>query len=67
MNILIIPALKIRNSNLDADKISITTTGDTNIRGGNVHADSELTASIGGDLNVDPCRIAIAPKTTRQV
>ena len=43
----------INNSTLTADNIQLTTTGDTNIRGGNVHADSTLVTDIGGDLNVE--------------
>src|SRR5690606_36483635 len=43
----------INNSTLTADIIQLTTTGDTNIRGGNVHADSTLVTDIGGDLNVE--------------
>ena len=43
----------INNSTLTANNIQLTTTGDTNIRGGNVHADSTLVADINGDLNVE--------------
>jgi len=40
------------NSQLTADTISITSQNDTNIKGANVNADSELVANIGGDLNI---------------
>ncbi len=43
----------INNSTLGADSINLETTGDTNIRGGNVHADSALVVDAGGDLNVE--------------
>ena len=41
------------NSQVSANVININTVGDTTIRGGNVHADSELNADIGGDLWVE--------------
>lgn len=41
------------NSQINADVINIETAGDTTIRGGNVHAESELNADIGGDLWVE--------------
>ncbi len=40
------------NSQLTADTISLTSQSDTNIKGANVDADSELVANIGGDLNI---------------
>ncbi len=43
----------INNSTLGADSINLETTGDTNIRGGNVHANSALVVDAGGDLNVE--------------
>lgn len=41
------------NSTLTADQIDLTTSGDANIRGANVHAQSQLTAAIDGDLNLE--------------
>lgn len=43
----------VNNSTLTADKIVMDTLGDLNIRGGNVHADSQLVADVDGDLNVE--------------
>lgn len=40
------------NSQLTADTISLTSQSNTNIKGANVDADSELVANIGGDLNI---------------
>ena len=42
------------NSTINADQIHLRTSGDTTtIFGGNVHAESQLTANIGGDLQVE--------------
>ncbi|MCV2884698.1 filamentous hemagglutinin N-terminal domain-containing protein [Aestuariibacter sp. AA17] len=38
------------NSTLTADNITISTSGDTRIQGGNVHADNDLSVDVGGDL-----------------
>ncbi|HWV14976.1 MAG TPA: hemagglutinin repeat-containing protein [Cellvibrio sp.] len=43
----------VNNTTLNADKINLSTLGDANLRGANVHADSALIADVGGDLNVE--------------
>jgi len=41
------------NSNLSASDINITTSGDTNVQGGNIAASDNLNLNIGGDLLVE--------------
>jgi filamentous hemagglutinin len=43
----------INNSQLKADAISLTTSNDLNIRGGNVRAEDHLEVDVGGDMNLE--------------
>lgn len=46
-------SISYTNSTVSADEINIESSGDTNIKGGNVHAGSALALNVGDDLTVE--------------